>query len=327
MRRREFIAGLAGATVACPLAAVAQRPAMPVIGFLDSLSAEAQTRGVESFRQGLREFGYIEGRNVEILFRWAEGRYDRLPALAEDLVRRRVALIVASNGPAPAFAVRSATSTIPIVLCFGSDPVELGLVASLSRPGGNITGVTSLVRELYAKRLEVLHEMVPAAKLIGFLDNPTASQAPARNQEVETAARALGVRLVTLNASTAAEIGEAVVMAANLHINAVLVGGDPFFHAQQSQIVELTSRYSVPAIYAYRDTVDAGGLLSYGTDIFAILRIAGRYVGRILNGEPPGNLPIEQSTKVELAINLKTAKALGLTIPETLLATADEVIQ
>jgi putative tryptophan/tyrosine transport system substrate-binding protein len=325
MRRREFIVGLAGVT--WPLAARAQQPAMPVIGFLDSLSAEAQARSVVSFRQGLREFGYIEGRNVEILFRWAEGRYDRLPALAEELVRSRVALIVASNGPAPALAVRSATSIIPIVLSFGSDPVELGLVASLSRPGGNITGVTSLVRELYAKRLELLHEMVRSATTIGFIDNPTAGQAPARNQEVEGAARALGVRLVTLNASTGIEIDEAFATVRNLQINAVLVGGDPLFRARQSQIVELASRYSVPAIYAYRETVDGGGLSSYGTDIFAVSRIAGKYAGRILNGEPPANLPIEQSTKLELVINLKTAKALDLTIPETLLATADEVIQ
>jgi putative ABC transport system substrate-binding protein len=242
-------------------------------------------------------------------------------------VRSRVALIVATGGPTPALAAKAATSNIPIVIAFGSDPVELGLVRSLNRPGGNITGATSLVRELYAKRFELLHGIVPTAALIGFLDNPTGRQVQTRNQEVEMAARTLGVRLVTLNASTSTEIDAAFKTAAKLQISALLIGGDPLFAMLGSQIVELAAHYSVPAIYAYPDTAEGGGLMSYGSPPFETPRIAGRYAGRILNGELPANLPFEQTTKVELVINLKTAKALGLTIPETLLATADEVIQ
>jgi ABC-type uncharacterized transport system substrate-binding protein len=326
MRRRKFIAGLASA-VTLPTLAWAQKPLTPVIGFLESQTAEGQARYLLAFRQGLSDSGYLEGKNLEILYRWGEGRYDQLPALAADLVRRQVSVIVASNGPAPALAAKAATSKIPIVLAFGSDPVELGLVTSLSRPGGNVTGVTSLVRELYAKRFELLHQVVPSARLIGFLDNPTALGREARNREVEIAARTLGLGLVALHASNVNEIEAAFDRAMELRVGAALIGGDPLFFDQSNRIAMLAARYSLPAIYAYREAVTAGGLVSYGADTSEVKRLAGKYAGRILNGELPADLPVQQSTKVELVINLKTAKALGLTISETLLATADEVIQ
>jgi putative ABC transport system substrate-binding protein len=325
MRRREFIAGLGGA-VAWPLAARAQQRSVPVIGYLDAGSESGRAPLTAAFRRGLGEHSYIEGRNVEILYRWAESRYDRLPALAMELVRQRVAVIHAQATPS-ALAAKSATATIPIIFSVGTDPVSLGLVASLNRPGGNVTGVTFLAQELTAKRLELLHQIVPTATLIGFLANPSGPQTEAELREVETAARILGVRLTILNATTPSEIETAFAILVAQRIAALFVGVDTLFVEQRDQIAELMARYSVPAIYSFRDYVDAGGLMSYGPSWHDAWRVAGNYVGRILNGDKPGDLPVQQSTRIETVLNLKTAKTLGLTIPETLLAFADEVIQ
>jgi putative tryptophan/tyrosine transport system substrate-binding protein len=328
MRRREFIAGLSGAVAWPPIAARAQQPKMPVIGYLNSSTESNAQHFTTAFRRGLSEIGYVEGQNVSIEYHWMEGQYDRLSALAADLVRRRVALIVATGGTAIARAAKSATATIPIVFVGGGDPVEVGLVASLNRPGGNVTGAAVLTKALTAKRLELLHELVPAATPIGFLVNPTNPTVfKAEMMEAETAARALGVRLVILNASTLSEIEAAFEILVAQRIGALLTSGDPLWTVQRVQLAAFTARYAVPAIYAVREIVDAGGLLSYGANISDAYRLVGVYAGRILKGEKPADLPVQQATKVEFVINLRTAKALGLTIPETLLATADEVIQ
>jgi putative ABC transport system substrate-binding protein len=326
MRRREFIAGIGG-TAAWPVVVRAQQRAMPVIGYLNSTTG-AEQRFTAAFRQGLSDLGYVEGQSISIEYYWLGGQYDRLAALAADLVRREAAVIVATGGTATARAAKSATATIPIVFLSGGDPVEVGLVGSLSRPGGNATGVAILTTALTAKRLELLHELVPAATPIGFFVNPTNPTVfKAEMMEAETAASALGVRLVTLNASTLREIEAAFEIVIERRIGALLTSGDPLWTVQRAPLTALTARHAVPAIYAVRDIVDAGGLISYGASISDAYRLVGTYAGRILKGEKPAELPVQQATKLELVINLNTAKALGLTIPETLLATADEVIQ
>jgi putative tryptophan/tyrosine transport system substrate-binding protein len=326
MRRREFIAAFAGAA-ASPPAAWAQQQALPLIGFLSGLSQTA-FRGLDpEIRRGLNEQGYVEGRNVEILYRWAEGRYDQLPALAADLVRRRVAVIVAAGaGISSALAAKSATATIPIVFVVGGDPVELGLVGSLNRPGGNLMGVTFLANELVGKRIELLHEIVPAATSIGFLVDPN-NLVKAEMSDAEITARTLGLRLVVLNASSPSEIERAFTSIEAQRIGALLTTGTALFRVQGAQLAALAARHAVPAIYHARPTVEAGGLMSYEAIANDTVRLAFVYAGRILKGEKPGDLPVQQSTRFGMVFNLKTAKALGLTVPPTLLATADEVIE
>jgi putative tryptophan/tyrosine transport system substrate-binding protein len=325
MKRRQFIVGL-GSTVAWPLAARAQQAAMPVIGYLSGGTESGRSGFVAAFRQGLGEQGYIEGRNVGILFRWADYQYDRLPALAADLVARRVAVIVTTTGAGAALAAKAATTTIPIVFEIASDPVALGLVASLNRPGGNITGATFLAAPLNAKPLEVLHEAVRAAARIAYLVNPNTPD-DGRRAHVEASAGILGVRLLILNATGPSEIEAAFETLVQRRIGALLADSDPLFNGQRDQIAALAARHAVPAMSHVRESVASGGLMSYGANLTDALSIAGTYVGRILKGEKPADLPVQQSTKLELVINLKAAKAIGLTISETLLATADEVIQ
>jgi putative ABC transport system substrate-binding protein len=319
MRRRQFIARLASAAV-WPGAVRAQQPAIPVIGSLGTPVDAA------AFHRGLGEQGYIEGRNVNILYQEAEFRNDRWPALAADLVSRKVA-VIAAFGTAEAVAAKSATSTIPIVFITGSDPMELGLIASLSHPGGNVTGVAFLAKEVTAKRLGLLHQTVPAATLIGHLVNQSAPPAAAQIREAELAARALGVRLVVQNASVPNDIEVAFANLAAQRIGALLVDASVLFFFERNQIAALAARYALPAIYHTREIVEAGGLMSYAGSLSEQIRVFGVYVGRILKGAKPADLPVQQATKIELVINQKTAKTLGLTIPETLLATADEVIQ
>jgi putative ABC transport system substrate-binding protein len=329
MKRRTFIAGL-GSAAAWPVVARAQQPVMPVIGYLGlgAQSADDEYRAVSvPFLRGLKETGYVEGQNVTIAYRYAENQFDRLPALAADLVRRRVAVIAAGATPA-ALAAKAATTTIPIVFATGADPVATGLVASLNRPGGNLTGTSIISVEMIAKRLELLHELLPTAKSVALLVNPTnAAATDAETKEIRIATSALGLRLMVLNASTPNEIEAAFATAFPEHIGALVVAGDAFFYGQRDQLASLAARHAVPAIYPYRAQTAAGGLMSYGPDIPDIYRLFGVYTGKILNGAKPADLPVQQPTKFELVINLKTAKALGLTIPETLLATADEVIQ
>jgi putative tryptophan/tyrosine transport system substrate-binding protein len=324
MKRREFIVGLGGAA-AWPLVARAQPGAVPVIGYLSGgLDAGP---AVTAFHQGLGELGYVDGRNVEVLHRSAEGLYERLPELARDLVNRRVALIFASVPVLAVLAAKSATATTPIVFVNGVDPVELGLVASLNRPSGNITGVNFLVISLTAKRLEVLKQLAPAATSIGFLVNPTNLATEAQIRGAESAARSLGVRLVILHASTPDDIEAAFASLVGRQISALLGGADALLFSQRRQIAALAIQHAIPAIYEFREFVEAGGLMSYGTRLADAYRLAGTYAGRILEGEKPADLPVQQSTKFELVINLKTAKALGLMVPPTLLARVDEVIE
>jgi putative ABC transport system substrate-binding protein len=321
MKRRTFIA-LIGGAAAWPLAARAQ-PAMPVMGFLHGGSPVPNS--LAAFRQGLSETGFVEGRNVAIEYRWAENHYDRLPALAAELVRRQVAAIVA-NTPA-ALAAKDATSTIPIVFSTGSDPVQLGLVASFNRPGGNVTGISQFAAALEAKRLQQLHELVPHATEIAVLVNANYPNAEKQSRDVHDVARSLSLRVHILNAGTDREIETAFARLVEHRAGGLVVAADPFFFSRREQLVALASRHAVPAIYEWRDFPALGGLMSYGTDLADAWRRAGTYAGRILNGEKPSELPVQQSTKVELTINLKTAKALGLTVPPTLLARADEVIE
>jgi ABC-type uncharacterized transport system substrate-binding protein len=325
MKRREFIGFVVGAAT-WPFAAPAQQRAMPVIGFLNSASADGYAPYLTAFRQGLKEASYFEGQNVAIEYRWAEGQYDRLPAMAGDLVRRQVTVIAATSTPA-AIAAKAATTTIPVVFTTGGDPINLGLVTSLNRPGGNVTGVTNLISGLASKRLGLLRELLPAITVIASLVNPDFQDAESQSREIEEAARALDLQPVVLRASSEREIETAFATMAQQGAEALLVTADPFFNAHRNQIVALAARGALPASYSVRDFAVAGGLMSYGTDFADSYRQAGVYVGRIVNGEKPGDLPVQRSTKFELMINLKTAKALGVTIPPTLLAQADEVVE
>ncbi len=327
MNRRAFVALVGGVAAAWPLAGRAQQKAMPVIGYLSGSLPGPSAPNVVAFRQGLSETGYVEGQNVSIEYRWAEGSYDRLPALATDLVSRKVDLIVASGGPPSARAAKSATSTIPIVFASGDDPVATGLVASLARPGGNLTGVSFLVVELYPKRLELLSELVPQAKVIALLVNPNLPETARVIPDVQEAARSKGVQIHILEASTESEIDAAFATLVQLQAGALLVGSDPFFNSRRELLVALASRHAVPAIYQGREFPATGGLISYGASFTSVFRQLGIYAGRILKGAKPADLPVEQPTRFELVINLNTAKALGLTVPQALLARADEVIE
>ena len=301
---------------------------MPVVGFLNPASLESRRDLVAAFHQGLAESGYVEGRNLAIEFRWAEGRNDRLPVMAADLVQRRVAVIVAVDGTAAALAAKAATSTVPIVFLVGADPVELGLVTSLRRPGGNMTGVGALAVGTVAKRLQVLHELVPAAAEIAFLRNPTNPYfSELETRELSTAAGSLGVRLLLLNASDVHEIEAAFANLVAQRADALLVGTDPFFITARDQLVALVNLHAVPAIYPFREDAVAGGLISYGASNRDGYRVVGGYTGRILSGENPADLPVQQAAKLEMVLNLKTAKALGITFPLSLLGRADEVIE
>jgi putative ABC transport system substrate-binding protein len=326
VKRREFITLLGGAAATWPLAARAQQPAIPVIGFLHAASLETEVRGLAEFRKGLSEIGYVEGQNVMIVYRSAEGQADRLPALAADMVQRRVAVVVTVANNA-AVAAKATTTTIPIVFTVGGDPIKMGLVDSLNRPGGNITGVSFLSSDIIAKMLEALHELMPKAARIAALVNPTNQNAAADTKEAEAAARTLGLELQVLNASNGREIDDAFALLVERRAAALLIEGDPFFIGRMKQLVVLTARHAIPAIYQGRDFPDAGGLISYGANRSDALRLAGGYTGRILKGERPVDLPVQLATKLELVVNLNTAKALGLEIPPTLLARADEVIE
>ena len=298
---------------------------MPAIGFLNGASPEGYARYVAAFRQGLQQAGYVEGQNVTVEYRWAQGQYDRLPAMAADLVHREVAVIVA-NTPG-AIAAKNATSKIPIVFTTGDDPVRLGLVTSLSRPGGNVTGVTELTVELTAKRLELVHELVPAARVIGLLANPDPSRMVAMTRDSQAAATNLGLQLIVLPASTEAEVENAFGTLTQKQIGALVIGADAFLNSIAEKLGELALRHSMPAIFGFHQFAAAGGLASYSGNIMDSYHLAGAYAGRILKGEKAADLPVEQSTKVELIFNLKSAKALGVTIPVTLLGRADEVIE
>jgi putative ABC transport system substrate-binding protein len=325
MRRRELIALLGGAaiTASSPIA-FAQQPALPVVGYLTTRAANEDPHLLDGFRSGLGQAGYVEGRNVAIEYRWAEGQFKRLPELAADLVRRRVNVIAALSGSA---AAKAATTTIPIVFELAGDPVEFGLVASLSRPGGNLTGVTTLSVELVSKRLELLHEAVPTATTIALLANPTGPNAETLSRNLQAAARTLGLQLHVLHASSERDFDVAFATLAQLRVGGLVVGTDAFFTSHSESLGALVRRHAVPTIYQYREFAAAGGLMSYGSNLADAYRQAGIYVGRILKGESPADLPVQQSTKVELIINLATAKALGITFPLTLLGRADEVIE
>jgi putative tryptophan/tyrosine transport system substrate-binding protein len=326
MRRRELIALLGGAAAVWPLAARAQQPAMPVIGFLNGTSPEGYEPFLSAFRQGLSEAGYVENHNVAIEYRWAKGHYDRLPELAADLVHRGVTVIAATSTPANRIA-KAATTTIPIVFTTSSDPVALGLVASLSRPGGNVTGVVTLNVELGSKRLELLREVVAADTAIVVLANPANPNFEAQLTDLQTAARSIGQRIVVVTAETEGDIDAAFARLAQEQAGAILVNTDAFLFSRREQLAALAKRHAVPAIFDRREFAAAGGLMSYGGSVTDAYRLAGVYTGRILNGEKPANLPVQQATKVELIINLKTAKALGVTFPLDLLGRADEVIE
>jgi putative ABC transport system substrate-binding protein len=325
VKRRQFIAGL-GSAAAWPLAVRAQQPALPAVGYLSAQSADDDYRLTIAFLQGLKETGYVEGQNVGVEYRWAENQLDQLPGLAADLVRRRVAVVVATSATA-AVAAKAATATIPVVFVSGGDPVALGLVASLNRPGANVTGITMLAAELAPKQLQLLRELTPTAALFGVLENPEFPATQSIVADLQAAARTMGLQLVVGYAGTDSDLETAFATFTRQHVGAVLVSDSPFFGARAEQLAALAARYALPAISQFREFALAGGLMSYGTSLGYAYYQVGLYAGRILKGDKPADLPVQQVTKIELAINLKTAKALRLTIPETLLATADEVIQ
>ena len=327
MRRRDFIQTLGGTAAAWPLAARAQQPSVPVIGFLSSRSADDSTRVVAAFRQGLAEVGYGEGHNVAIEFRWAQGQYDRLPALATELVRRPVAVLAAVGGTQSAQAAKAVPGTIPVIFGIGDDPVDKGLVASLSRPEGNITGATFFSALLGAKRLGLLRDLVPGADVLALLVNTSTSQGQKQTRDVQEAARVLGQRLVVVNGGSDESIEAGFADLAKQHVSALLVGSDPSFDVRRHRLIALAARHRLPAIYPFREYALAGGLMSYGASITDMYRQVGRYVGRVLKGEKPADLPVMQPTKFELVINLKSAKALGVKISDNLLSLADEVIE
>src|SRR5262245_11160872 len=330
MRRRECITLIGGAAafVAWPLAVHAQQSGMPVVGFINSASAQSYKRQLAAFLQGLSEAGYVDGRNVTIEYHWADGRSDRLPAMVADLVRRQVAVIAATSSPA-ALGAKASSTTIPIVFETGGDPIRLGLVDNLNRPGGNITGITQLSQELTPKRLQLLHELLPTATSMALLVNP-AEPTLAENQsrELLSTAHKLGLKLHVLNASRENDFDGVFAKLSQLQVGGLVIGGSPFFTSQREQLGALALRYAVPAVFAYREFASAGGLLSYAADITDAYRLAGNYTGRILKGDKPADLPIQQATtRVEMFINLKTAKTLGINIPNTLIGRADEVIE
>jgi putative tryptophan/tyrosine transport system substrate-binding protein len=331
MRRRDVITLLGGAaataSMSWPRVARAQQPAMPVVGFLGSKSPDGLERRLAGFRQGLAETGYVEGRNVAIEFHWADNRYDRLPTLVADLIQRKVAVIVIFGAVNGVFAAKAATTTLPIVFLIGSDPVQLGVVASLNRPGGNVTGVTLLIRELSAKRLEILREIVPGIAAIGLLVNPSNLNAEGETREVEDAAHSLGLRLHVVNADNISGIDAAFATLAQQHVGAFLTATDAFFTSRRDQLLELAARHAIPAMFSNRDFADAGGLMSYGANQTDTFHLVGGYAGRILKGDKPADLPVQQPTKFEMVLNLKTARVLGLQVPTSILLRADEVIE
>jgi putative ABC transport system substrate-binding protein len=326
MRRRDFIKIIGGLAASRPLAANAQQPAMPVIGFLNGGSPAGYAPMVAAVREGLKQVGYVEGQNLTIEFRWAEGKYDRLKAMAAELVRDQVVVIAATSTPA-AKAAMLTTSTIPIVFTTGADPTKLGLVTSLNRPGGNVTGVSFLVNELTTKQFEMLNKLVPNADLFCFLVNPAFEAAGTQTADAQNAARALGLRLLVQNAKTPGEIDAAFAALVEQKAGGLVTISEPFLNSRRDQLVALAARHALPVLYPVRDYVNAGGLISYGTSIIDAYRQVGVYVGRILKGEKPSDLPVLRPTKLELVINLKTAKTLGLKVPAAVLALADEVIE
>jgi putative ABC transport system substrate-binding protein len=327
MRRREFISLIGGAAATWPLRGRAQQPAMPVVGFLNAASPQAYARMLSAFLKGLGETGYIEDQNVKIEYRWAQGEVNRLPAFAADLVHREVSVIAATGTPA-ALAAKAATTTIPIVFETGSDPVLLDLVASLNRPGGNVTGVAQLAVEVAPKRLELLHELVPTARVIALLVDPTDPAIFEKTtQSVQAAARSLGLELLVLNVSTERDLDAVFANLIQLRADGLVISGGQFFNSRNKQIAARALQHTVPTIFPYRDFAAAGGLMSYGASIIDAYRLAGVYTGRVLKGEKPQDLPVQQATKIELIINLETAKALGITVPLSLSGRADEVIE
>jgi putative tryptophan/tyrosine transport system substrate-binding protein len=324
--RRDLLATLGGAA-AWPVAARAQQPGMPVVGFLNSGSAAEWAHLVAAFKEGLNELGYFEGRNVTVDYRWAQGQNDRVPALAADLVARQVAVIVTMGGMTPALAAKAATATIPIVFIAGADPIDSGLVTSISRPTSNVTGVNIFADVLTPKRQELLHELVPTASIVAMLVNPTAAQTQSELRDVQQAANRLGQQLRVLDASTDRELDAAFATLIDQRIGGLLVQADPFFTGRRDQLVLLTTRHAIPTVFAFREFVTAGGLMSYGTSLRAAYRQLGIYAGRILKGEKPGDLPVQQATAFETVVNLRAAKALGVTIPTAILLRADEVIE
>jgi ABC-type uncharacterized transport system substrate-binding protein len=325
MRRRQFITLLGGAA-AWPLAARAQQPAMPVIGYVSSLTQAVSMRFDAALRSGLSDMGYVEGQNVSIQYRWITDRYDALPAMAADLVQRQVAVILAV-GPPAVLAAKAATQTIPIIFVTGADPLKFGFVASFNKPGANITGIWMVLTALAEKRLQLLHDLLPKAELIGLLVNPVSPVAEPQIREAQAAAHALGVRVTALNAVTENDFDQVFASLAQQHADALFVSADPLFASKGEHLVALAAQYAMPTIYEFREFVEAGGLMSYGTVLSDGFYKGGNYVGRVLKGTKPADLPVEQLNKFELIINLKTVKALGLTVPDKLLALADEVIE